>query len=272
MKSIPIRGVALAAVLLLAAGARADGVATHGCVVEPARTAEIRAPAPGLIARIHARRGDMVKAGQTLVEIDAAVEQAGAEMARQRAQMQGAEKVATARMDFSRQKAQRQQELAAMNFSSVHERDAAVAETRVAEAEFVDAQENRRLAELEHRRLTEMVRQRTIRAPFDAVVVDRLAQPGEVAQTTEGARPLLKLADVSVLHIEALLPAALWSRMRVGQMHEVQFDAAVGGTHSARVTAVDRVLDPASGSFGVRLELPNPQLKLPAGVRCRLRL
>ena len=29
-----------------------------------------------------------------------------------------------------------------------------------------------------------------------------------------------------------------------------------------------RVLDAASGTFGVRLELPNPQRKIPAGVRC----
>jgi len=35
------------------------------------------------------------------------------------------------------------------------------------------------------------------------------------------------------------------------------------------VTVVDRVFDAASGTFGVRLELPNRQRKLPAGMRCK---
>jgi len=39
----------------------------------------------------------------------------------------------------------------------------------------------------------------------------------------------------------------------------------------ARVTVVDRVIDAASGTFGVRLALPNPDLKLPAGLKCRVK-
>ena len=38
--------------------------------------------------------------------------------------------------------------------------------------------------------------------------------------------------------------------------------------HTAKVTVVDRVVDAASGTFGVRLELPNHALKLPAGLKC----
>jgi hypothetical protein len=34
---------------------------------------------------------------------------------------------------------------------------------------------------------------------------------------------------------------------------------------------IDRVFDAASGTLGVRLELPNRQQKLPAGVRCKAR-
>ena len=39
----------------------------------------------------------------------------------------------------------------------------------------------------------------------------------------------------------------------------------------ARVTVVDRVVDAASGTFGVRLELPNPDYRLPAGLKCKVR-
>jgi hypothetical protein len=39
--------------------------------------------------------------------------------------------------------------------------------------------------------------------------------------------------------------------------------------HEATVTVVDRVIDAASGTFVVRLELPNPDYTQPAGTRCR---
>jgi len=45
----------------------------------------------------------------------------------------------------------------------------------------------------------------------------------------------------------------------------------IGGAHAARVTVVDRVLDAASGTFGVRLALANPEGRIPAGIRCKVR-
>ena len=38
---------------------------------------------------------------------------------------------------------------------------------------------------------------------------------------------------------------------------------------TATVRHVDRVLDAASNSFRVRLTLPNPHYRLPAGLRCK---
>jgi hypothetical protein len=84
-------------------------------------------------------------------------------------------------------------------------------------------------------------------------------------------KELLKIAEIDVLHVEALLPAGAWSQVKVGLAGDVQ-PAVGGGTHRARVAVVDRVLDAGSGTFGVRLELPNPGHAIPAGTRCRLRL
>ena len=46
--------------------------------------------------------------------------------------------------------------------------------------------------------------------------------------------------------------------------------APVTGGYVAVVTVVDRVFDAASGSFGVRLSLPNGDGALPAGHRCKV--
>jgi plasmid stabilization system protein ParE len=45
-----------------------------------------------------------------------------------------------------------------------------------------------------------------------------------------------------------------------------------GRRYTARVIVVDRVVDVASSTFGVRLELPNRDYRLPAGLKCRINL
>jgi hypothetical protein len=44
----------------------------------------------------------------------------------------------------------------------------------------------------------------------------------------------------------------------------------VGGRYETAVKVVDRIVDAASGTFGVRLELPNRKQTIPSGVRCRV--
>ena len=45
-------------------------------------------------------------------------------------------------------------------------------------------------------------------------------------------------------------------------------EAPLSGSYMAKVKIVDSVVDASSGMFGVRLELPNPDHKLPGGLRC----
>jgi membrane fusion protein, multidrug efflux system len=53
-----------------------------------------------------------------------------------------------------------------------------------------------------------------------------------------------------------------------GMTSQVKPESPLTGEYSAKVMVVDRVMDAASGTFGVRMELPNPHLKLPAGLEC----
>jgi len=52
---------------------------------------------------------------------------------------------------------------------------------------------------------------------------------------------------------------------------EVIPEQPVGGTYRATVTVVDKVFDAVSATIGVRLELPNPDYALPAGLKCQVR-
>jgi RND family efflux transporter MFP subunit len=242
------------------------------CMIEPRKSVEVRAASEGMIEKIWVDRGDMVKAGQVLVTLDSGVEKAATESARYRATMQGKIRTGESRVEFATQKYVRRDKLAGQSFVSQQDRDESLTEKRLAESELIEAHDDRKLSELEYRRLSEQLRLRTIRSPVDGVVVDRMLHAGELADNRDLRKPILKLADIGTLHVEALLPIEAYSKLTVGQSLDVLPEVPVGGSYKATVRVIDRVMDPASGTFGVRLELPNPGLKLPAGIRCKLSL
>lgn len=260
-----IRG-ALLAVLLLAGGSRAG---EFDCIIEPSKTIEVRAASEGLIEKIWVDRGDMVKNGQVLVTLDSGVERAATEAARYRSTMQGKIRTGESRVEFSTTKYNRREKLAGQSFISLHDRDEALTEKKLAESELIEAKDDRRLSEIEYRRLSEQLRLRTIKSPIDGVVVDRLLNAGELADNRDLRRPILKLADIGRLHVEVLMPIDAFGKLTIGQSVEVLPEPPVGGRYTATVKVIDRVHDAASGTFGVRLELANPGLKLPGGIKCK---
>lgn len=255
---------------VLCAGVSAAALgAEFDCVIEPRQVLELRSPIEGLIERVNVDRGDYVKKGQELAVLDTAVDRVQAAIAKQRSQMEGAVRSGESRVEFSGKKSERAQELHRQNFMSAQARDEAVTEKRLAEAELRDATDNRKLAELEHQRQLEIIRLKTIRSPVNGVVTERILNPGELAEAGVGRKPMLKLAEIDPLYVEVLLPAEAYGNVKQGTAIEVTPEIPAGSRHRAKVKVIDRVLDAASGTFGVRLELPNPQLKIPAGIRCR---
>jgi RND family efflux transporter MFP subunit len=245
--------------------------ADFDCIVEPRQVIELRSPVEGLIERITVDRGDSVTRGQVLVTLDAGVERAAAAIARHRATMDGAIRSGESRVEYSAAKSGRSEELYKQKFVSADAREQAVTERRLAEAEVKEAMDNRKLNELEFQRQNEVLRLKAIRSPFNGVVVERLMHPGEVAEAGVGRKPVLKLAEIDTLFVEVLLPTAAYGKVKVGSQVEVMPNPPVGGHYKATVKVVDRVLDSASETFGVRLELPNQKRQLPGGIRCRAR-
>ena len=266
MNYLPLCGLLAATLSTSALTARAG---QFDCLVEPRQSIDIRPATEGLIARVLVERGDAVRVGQVLLELDARQERTAADITKFRAYMTGTIRSRESRVEYLAEKSTRRDKLAKQNFISVQDRDEAAAEYRLAEAELVDARELRTLAGLEHRRASEQLRTRTIYSPIDGVVVDRMANPGEMADNREARRPLLKLADISVLHVEVLLPISAFQLVKLGQVVDVLPEQPAGTRYRATVKVIDKVFDAASGTFGVRLELPNRNARVPAGVRCK---
>jgi RND family efflux transporter MFP subunit len=241
----------------------------YDCLIEARQTVEIRSPVEGLLDTVTVDRGELVKKGQVLVTLESGPERATLAIARSRATMTGPVEAAQARVEFAKTKEKRQEELYRQNFVSSSALDEARTERKLAESELRVALENQKLAELEVVRAEELLAMRVIRSPFDGVVVERLLDPGEFA-TTNIKEPILKLAEIDPLNVEVVLPAVQFGRIKRGDRAEVSPETG-GGRYPAKVAVVDRVIDGASGTFGVRLDLRNPGGAIPAGAKCSLR-
>lgn len=243
--------------------------AAFDCLLEPRQMVELRSPVEGLIDKVHVERGGVVRKGQVLVELNTTVERATLALASHRAEMSGRLESARNRVTFSKAKMARATQLVNDSFISTQARDEAHTELRLAESELKDAEENQQQAQLEMRRAAELLEQRLLRAPFDGYVVDRLLNPGDLAESGTGRRPVLKLAQLDPLRVEVVLPQSAYGRIQPGGVAQVSVEGQAQPL-KASVKLVDRVIDAASGLFGVRLELPNPGQRIPSGARCSI--
>ena len=242
----------------------------YDCLIEARQALDIRSPVEGVIEAVHVQRGAPIRKGQTLAMLYSGPERAVLDLARSRAGNEGELKAAQAKVDITRKKWERAEELVKKNFVSANARDEAEAEYRLAFEQLRVAQENRRLAELEVKRAEEVLAQREIRSPVNGIVVDVRLRPGELTSSNQ-KDPIVKVMQIDPLNVELILPVQHYGRIKAGQRAWVLPEAPVGGKYMARVEVVDPVLDAASGTFGVRLTLPNSDRRIPAGLKCRAR-
>ena len=274
MKTAASRGLAAGMIALAAGGqvcAQAQASDSRGfeCVIEPYQVVELRSAVEGVIEQVLVKRGDRVKAGQVLVQLESSAEQSATEMARYRASMEGRITSLRNRVEYLGKKVARAQEMQRENFIAAQARDESEAELLIAEADLREALENQELARFDHRHTADQLNRRALRSPFNGVVVERMLNPGDLAESGTGRKPIMKLAQVEPLRVEVVLPLAAWGRVKVGASAEI-VPEGLGGRYPAIVTVADSVFDSASGTFGVRLEVSNPKGLLPAGIRCRV--
>jgi RND family efflux transporter MFP subunit len=238
------------------------------CVIEPHQVVKLASPIVGVIARLDVDRGDIVRRGQILGKLEDAVEAATLALAEARTTNEYVSKSIEARLQFLHSKYKRLKELHGKAIASQAALEEADAEAKVAEHQLKEAELNREVAVLQLRLSETVLNQRTLRSPIDGVVVERLLVPGEYRNENS---PILTLAQIDPLRVEVFVSTSYYGRIRAGSNAVVRPEQPVGGAYTAIVTVVDQVLDAASGTFGVRLALPNPDLLLPAGVPCKVR-
>jgi RND family efflux transporter MFP subunit len=262
----PCRAALAAAMLLAAPAAFAN---PYECLIEPNQSVEIRSSVEGVIEKVFVKRGDRVRAGQVLAQLESNAENSAVELARYRSEVEGRIATAKNRADYAAKKLDRSNNLYSKSFVAAQVRDEAEAEKRITESELKEASENREIARYEHKHAINLLARRTLRSPIDGVVMDRMLNPGDLAEAGTGRKPIMKLVQVSPLRVEVVLPLEAYGKLKLNTTADVMPEG-LGGKYSATVSVVDSVFDSASGTFGVRLVLPNAKGELPAGIRCQV--
>lgn len=193
--------------------------------VRPVQRAQLAARLMGAIEEMPVTLGQHVRQGDVLVKIAAG--EISARVAQARSQLN------TARRDLERER-------------SLLTQGASTTETvRNLEDRVVTAEAQLREADV-------MLGYAVLRAPFDAVVARKLADPGDLA--TPGT-PLLELDGMSSFEIEAGIPESAAAGLAVGAPIPVAIPAGRLAFHGT-VSEISSAADPQSRTVAVKIAVP----------------
>jgi len=236
----------------------------YDCLIEPNAVVDLTTREDGVIEEIAVRRGDIIEKGQVLARLESSVEEVAVDIARARAKMQSAVDSKKARVAYLKAQKGRIDALYEKKAIPFHEKDKANTDLILARAELREARENLELAQLEKERAEHILARRTIISPIEGVVVNVLLDAGESVEE----HSIMTIAEVDPLNVEVILPEDMYGLINVGTQGEVLPRIRGGDKQVTGVVVVDKVIDAASNTFGVRLELANPEHAIPGGIRC----
>ena len=236
------------------------------CLLAPRRVVDVSFPTPGIVAEVTVERGGAVRAGSVLARLDTRLEAATIRIAETRLAESATLDAARVQLELVDRQLGRTRELAQRQVATEARVEQIEAERQGALRTVREQEELKRVQALELDRARTILDLRSLKSPIDGVVVERLIQPGEYVDT----RKAIVVAEVDPLAVEVIAPAALFGRFVPGTEATIRLSPPQTGEARARVEVVDAYVDAASGTFRVRLSLPNPNRRLIAGFGCKL--
>ena len=234
------------------------------CLVKPEMYVELSSSVDAILEQMLVDTGDRIKKGQPLVRLEASVEKARVNLAKMQASSDSEIDNRRVQLQYARRNHKRIKDLYARKSVSLYEKDKAETEVALAEIELNKATEKKKIAELNLELAKTELARRTIKSPIDGIVVDRYSMVGESVVE----RTIMKLAQVDPLRVELIAPTEYFGLIIKGMEVDIYPERPANKTFKATVTIVDQLIDPASGSFTVRMALPNPGDQLVGGVNC----
>ena len=234
-----IRSVVTVFVLLFNSIVLAEDIAPIDCMIEPNLMVEVSSPVEGVLETLAVDRSDEVKKGEVIATLKSDVEQLNVRISKERLKLSRAEYGRS--IDLYRKKV-----------ITVTEKDKLHNEKRLYELDLENAEANLDL--------------RRIKSPIDGVVVKRFFAEGEFVES----KPIIKIAQLDPLKIEVISLVSNYGKIIKGMRAKIVPEFGDYPELIAEVVVVDKVIDAASGTFGVRLELANKDHSIPSGLKCKV--
>ena len=209
---------------------------------------EIASPVTARVAKLLARPGDTVTAGQVLAELTSP------ELMQGRAEVEAAR----ARADIARKTAERKRALAADRL--VPEREVIEAESALAEADAAY-----KVAAAGLRKFGGVAGESAlaIRSPIAGTVIERTVVMGQLA---DPSKTLFRVGELSTLWLHAHVFERDAVRVQPGGTATASFAALPGKSTEAKIKWIGREVDASSRTIDIRLDVANPEGVLRPGM------
>ena len=235
----------------------------------PRSRVPVKPKLPGTLEQVLVDIGDAVSIGQVIAtldrrEIDAQADAAVAAVAVARAGLETAEAgLANASLEHDRAK-----NLFEKGALARQRLDAADTSHRAARAQRELAAANLAQAEAALRRSREVQRNATITSPVTGYVVERNYDAGAIP----GDKPVVVVADLRQMKLEAGVSELEAGRLRVGMKARVSVQAKPGETFEGQLAAIAPEVDERNRHFRIDVRVPNDGRALLSGMYATARI
>ena len=235
-----------------------------------AATVDVVPRAQGRLQTLSVRIGDPVRQGQVLAKVE------DQELREQLRQSDASFEVARATirqreadLSFAKTNLNRNKSLFERSLLPRQSLDDAEARFQASQAQLDLAQAQLQAASSRRDELRINLANTTVNSPVTGFVAKRLVDPG--AYVTQNVT-LLSVVDISTVRLVVNLVERDLRKVTVGAGGSVSVDAYPGEQFTGRVARVAPVLDPATRTAEMEVEVPNPTGRLKPGMYARVRL
>jgi HlyD family secretion protein len=222
------------------------------------RKATVAAEVTGKVVEVLIEEGMTVTAGQVVARLDSTLAEADLALARSRAESANAAASAIAEdLAEATRILTRTQTLAQRNFATDADLTKAQARVGVLTAQLRQAQSQYETARLDANRNASVLDKHQIRAPFNGVVVDRSAQPGEmISPMSVGGftrTGICTIVDMDSIEVEVDVNEAFIGRVTAGEPVHAVLDAYPDWTIPGSVIAIVPTANREKATVKVRI-------------------
>lgn len=236
-------------------------------VLKPWKESDVACSESGLISKFFVRRGDSVKMGTRLAQLESSIVELQIAVARAQAEGKGRIAAAKAEVMLNDRKVQAFASARRSEFASQLELERAEADLQIAQARLLVEMEDQQLLQIQLQQLERQLQQRTITAPFDGIIVELKKEVGEYVAPV--SPDVLRIVDVSRLRASFFLQPFEVKLLKRGTPVNVKLGD--GYKTKAEIESIAPVADSESGLIEISILLDNPGLGV-IGSRCTLLL